>query len=370
MNYLLKSLNAKIHLWLGLISAPIVFFVCITGTIIVFCDEIMDLSAGEARYVKEVKETRIEPQQLIQILRDKYPDRKNPSYMVTYRDQNRSVRFNCYSKNDGLHMVYMDPYTGEILKDDRTIHFFYITAHLHASLLIHGVGEWIIDIAAIIFLLELLSGLILWWPKTWSKKHTKAAFTLKWKTTAQRFNYDLHRVFGFYGLAICIVLTVTGLIIAFKPLANFTTNTFGGDASVQLTKIMANSIDSTQTPVDANVVIEKAFQKYPDKKEIQLYTFWNDKWGYYAMNAADKIGIKSAMNGEFEVYNKYTAQEASIPEALKINQKISNVFWTLHMGNYMGIWGKILTFIGGLIASMLSVTGFIIWLNKKKRSKS
>ncbi len=367
MNYIIKSLNAKLHLWLGLISAPIVFFVCITGTIIVFSDEIMDLSAGNARYVNEVKDTRLETQELINILKKQYPDRWNPSYMVTYRNPNRSVRLNCYSPKDGLHMMYMNPYTGEILKDDRCIHFFYVTAHLHASLLLHKPGEWIIDIAAIIFLLELLSGLILWWPKTWNKKHRQASFNIKWKSSAKRINYDLHKVLGFYSLGLCIIITVTGLIIAFKPIAAFTTNSFGGDSEVNLRQVMANSIDSTKQAVDVNIVIEKAFEKYPDKKQLQLYTYWNDKWGYYAMHVADKIGLKSAMNSEFEVYDKYTGNEATQFETLKVNQEIENVFWTLHMGNYMGIWGKILTFIAGLIASMLPITGFIIWLKKKKR---
>lgn len=33
----------------------------------------------------------------------------------------------------------------------------------------------------------------------------------------KRVNYDLHNVLGFYAFAISFVLTVTGLILAFKP---------------------------------------------------------------------------------------------------------------------------------------------------------
>lgn len=45
------------------------------------------------------------------------------------------------------------------------------------------------------------------------------------------------------------------------------------------------------------------------------------------------------------------------------------MYWTLHMGNWIGLLGKNVTFLGGLIASILPVTGFFIWWNKLKRIK-
>src|SRR5690606_16723176 len=134
---------AWIHLWPSLVSAVILIFVCLTGTIIVYCDEIMELSAGKARFVEEVGSQRLEPDELIERLKAHFPDRGTPGYMVAYKDPNRSVRFNMFSKQEGLRMVYVNPYTGEVLKDDGTIYFFYITAHLHNSLLLHTPGQWI-----------------------------------------------------------------------------------------------------------------------------------------------------------------------------------------------------------------------------------
>lgn len=364
----LKKIITKIHFWLGLISAPIVFFVCATGTIVVFSDEIMDLSAGKARYVKEIKANQLETETLIEILKKEFPNRRQPSYMVTYRDPHRSVRFNQYSETEGLHMVYIDPYSGEILKDDATIFFFYIMAHLHHSLLLHNLGMWIVDIATIIFFIALVTGLILWWPKTWDKNRYKVLFTIKTTASKKRFNSDLHRVLGFYGIGICLLLTITGLLIAFKPLSSATKNAFGGNSSIDIKQVYIKTAPDTLihlTPI--NKALEKAFTAFPHKNEIQLYTWWLNEWDYYVMITANKIGIKSAMNADLVAYDKLSGEPYQLPEEFLINNKVENTFWTLHMGNYMGLTGKIITFIGGLIGSVLTVTGFIIWLRKKKK---
>jgi uncharacterized iron-regulated membrane protein len=363
-----KKIVSDVHLWLGLITAPLVFFICITGTIIVFSDEIMELSAGSARFVKEVQKERLETEELISILKESYPNRWQPSYMVCYRDPKRSVRFNTYSETEGLHMVYMDQYTGEILKDDATIYFFYIIAHLHNSLLLHEPGAWIVDIGTVIFFIALITGLILWWPKRWDKKHKKAVFTIKWKANRKRINLDLHKVGGFYALGISLLLTITGLIIAFKPLAAVTKNAFGGNAEITMKQVFAKqATDSLKTNVPINLAVEKAFEAFPEKTELQLYTYWLNDWDYYVVYVANKIGIKSAMNAEFVAYDKETGRQSELTHEFNINKKVENVYWTLHMGNYMGIIGKIITFIAGLIATTLPVTGFYIWKSKRKK---
>ncbi|ULT26511.1 PepSY domain-containing protein [Sphingobacterium sp. E70] len=40
-----------LHLWPSVVSGLIVVFVCLTGTIIVYSDEIIEASAGSAKYI-------------------------------------------------------------------------------------------------------------------------------------------------------------------------------------------------------------------------------------------------------------------------------------------------------------------------------
>lgn len=363
-----KKLISWLHLWPGLISAVIVFWVCITGTIAVYCDEIMELSAGDVRYAKEIKAERLSTEEMIEIIKKEFPERRNPSYMVAYKDPERSVRFNTFSKEDGLRMVYIDPYSGQILADDGTIYFFYITVHLHNSFLLGKTGQWIVDIATIVFVLELLTGLFLWLPKKWNKTSRDGALKIKWKSTSKRLNYDLHKVLGFYALAIMLVLSLTGLIIAFEPLSHSVMNIFGADTSHNWEKTLPKFKENEQ-PIPLNTIIDKAFAEYPNRDEIQLYTYKMDSSGYYMLRLADRVGLKSAENAQPIVYDRYSGEEIPMPQSTLQHEKVDNMIWALHMGNWMGPVGKFITFLGGLIATSLPITGFYIWWGKRRRKK-
>ncbi len=361
----MKQFINKIHLWLGLATAPIIIFICITGCLIVFADEIIEYSAGEAKYVPEIKANKLPMEDILAKLKETFPDGRKPFYIIAYKDSARSVRCNMYSPGEGLRMVYIDPYTGKVLKDDSTIHFFFVTAHLHATLLMHKTGEWIIDIAVLLFVILLITGMVLWWPKSWSKKHRDGAFKVKWNANGKRLNRDLHNVMGFYGIVILLMLSITGLTIAFKPLGALTQKTFGGDPTKSFEKrfpVMDTLNITSSYPI--NSIMDATFTKYPDKEEVMFYSYLLDRSGYYKLIAASKIGLKSMYNVDVAFYNRYTGEELTLSEKDRNTEIIENTYWSLHMGTYWGILGKIITLIGGLLGASLPITGFIMWRHR------
>ena len=365
MTVKIRRLFGKLHLWLGLISAPIVFIICLTGTIIVFGDEIIELSAGQARYVKEVKKDKVPIESILKNLKQAYPDRFTPFYMVVYKDPHRSLRFNTYGKKIGLRMVYVDPYTGQILKDDPTIYFFFIVAHLHHSLLLHEPGEWVVKISTLLFVISLITGIALWLPKNWDIRYSKTSFLIKWPAKFKSLNYDLHNVLGFYSLGIVLTLSLTGLILGFESWKNITTDLFGGDSQLNWKK-NTTEWDRSLQPYPMNDIIESTFKNHPEKNQIQIMTYLKDA-GYYYVKASDRVALKSTTGQKFLVFNKRDGKEVRMPEKIYRNETIENMIWMIHMGTWYGMLGKIVTFIGGVIATSLPVTGFVIWINKRKR---
>jgi uncharacterized iron-regulated membrane protein len=360
-----RQLIEWLHLWPSLVSAVIVIFVCITGTIIVYCDEIIDWANSEVLYVQKTEDERISEEKLYEIFMQNYPDRRAPGYMVTYRGSQRSIKFNSYDPDKGLRLVYMDPYTGQILKDDGTIHFFYITAHLHNSLLLGKPGEWIVDVSTIIFMIGLITGLVLWWPKKWNKTETKKSFSINWKAKFKRVNYDLHNVLGFYALSLTIVIAFTGLIIAFKPLAQGTVSLFGGDPGHEWEEKLA-TVDSTKAIAPMKDVMSHFYAKYPEIEAVQISTYKLEKSGYYMIHPASFVGLKN-YKGYVHCIDKYTGKEITLPEKVRLHEEIENVWWMLHMGTWMGLWSKTLTFTAAIIATSLPITGFIIWWGKRRK---
>ncbi|MEH0153558.1 PepSY-associated TM helix domain-containing protein [Limibacter armeniacum] len=356
-----------LHLWPSLISSVIVIFVCLTGTIIVYGDEIMDFTAGDAKYVETVGEKRITSEEIDKNIKALYPKYMISEY-VFFNDPKRSIRLRAFSREEKmLSMIYMDPYTGEILKKDNSIYFFFVTAHLHASFLAGEAGHWVVAISTIIFVISSITGLVLWWPKKWTKSTRQASFAIKWDAKFKRLNYDLHNVLGFYSLVLCLVLSVTGLIIFFPGLTNLTVKATGGDVA-HLEEVLPK-MDSTQVSLDMVPFAYKILEEeHPDKAEISTWNPSFQKIGAYVFTTG-KVGLKSVENADISIFDRYSGEKITVDEKYLHHEKTENVVWQLHMGQWWGQFGKLSTFLTGLIATSLPITGFIIWWGRRKKKK-
>ncbi|WP_313375733.1 PepSY-associated TM helix domain-containing protein [Chishuiella sp.] len=365
-----KSLFSKViawlHLWPSIVSGIILVFVCLTGTIIVYCDEIFELTAGEAKYVEVPQNHNHVPFNEIVSNVKKYNPNIKVSEYVFFKDPNRSIRMRAFIPNEKkLILLYANPYTGEIIKQDNTINFFFVMAHLHSSLLAEKIGGWIVAISTIIFVISTLTGLILWWPKKWTKTTRKASFTIKWKAKFKRFNYDLHNVYGFYSMILCLVLGMTGLMIFFSPLMNFTVKTAGGDI-VHLEKSLPKA-DSTKISKDlVPFAYELLNKEFPNKKMVRIWESPKRQTGAYVFSFG-KVGLKSIENFDMTIFDRYTGQKINVKSTLIRHEKVENIVWQLHMGQWFGQLGKISTFLAGIVATSLPITGFLIWLGRKKK---
>ncbi|UBM58634.1 PepSY domain-containing protein [Marinilongibacter aquaticus] len=355
---------AWLHLWPSIVSGIIVVFVCLTGTLIVYCDEIMDWTAGDAKYV-ELGEKRISTEELASALKAYNPDLKASEY-VFFKDPKRSIRIRTFNPSQKkLFQVYMDPYTGKVLKCDSSIYFFFVTAHLHSELLAGDVGLWIVVISTIIFFISCLTGLILWWPKRWTKATRLASFTVRWKARFKRLNYDLHNVYGFYSLALCVILSFTGLMIMFDSLTDFSVKSLGGELT-HLEEVLPQA-DSSKTAVDLVALAYATFDgQAAEKASASIWVYNLGKTGAYVFNTG-KAGLKSVENMDLLAYDRYTGAALEIPQGNVIHEKTENVVWQLHMGQWWGQFGKLSTFLAGIIATSLPITGFIIWWGRRKK---
>lgn len=368
---LFSRINAWLHLWLGIFSGVILVFVALTGTLVVYGDELIDWSAGSARYVPEVAAERLPMETLMTNVTAAYP-RAKLSEVTVYKNPERTVRFRAFSKESGLAFAYVNPYNGAVLKYDNTGNFFFVMAHLHASFLWHGPGTWIVDIATIIFLIELISGIILWWPKKWTKKTREDSLKIRWKARFKRVNYDLHNVLGFYSSLLALILTVTGLIIAFKPVFESTARIFGGDIQTPWQKQLPKPDPATaqgQKPYPLNLAIDAAFTEHPLQTMAQVWVYNIPKEGFYTVFTGSNFGLKSSENAKINFYDKISGKALFIPEKSLRGEYVENYVWQLHMGTWMGQIGKFFTFLCGLICTTLPITGFLIWWHRGRKKK-
>jgi len=203
-----KYFIRQIHLWLGLVSGAVVLIVSITGCLFVFQKEITETRHPEWYFVTPA-DPILPLDSLRQTAQAALGTAHPLSYMVTYRDPGRSWEFLSYRENDtaltifgGMEYyqsVFLDPHTGRVTGcRDYKYDFFSIVKYLHWSLLLNTpYGQPIVAWSTVLFVIGLITGLVLWWPKKWTKAMRDRSFKIKWKASFRRINYDLHNVPGF-----------------------------------------------------------------------------------------------------------------------------------------------------------------------------
>lgn len=360
------------HRWLGFISGLVVFIVSITGCIFCFQDEIQD-AIHDHRTVQNTGKPYVQPSQLINEVKKTYP--KASSDFIYYYGKDRPAGVYANLGKDGYEIVYLNPYTGKITYHEKPqTNFFIIVEYIHLYLLLPpAIGKWVVGVSVIIFMVIMITGLILWWPKR--KSDRKRSFTIKWGGRWRRVNYDLHNVLGFYATSIAIILSITGLAIAFEPVSKAIYNTANVGRNIKYEdEVTEPKSDSLKRAGIANKpVVDIAFayarQQAP---EAEMFLIHNDPAlsGAIGVGAYAKSLHYSNANGfEFDKYNGKLLK-SYIYDKKSPGLKLNEMNYDIHVGQIGGLSTKIIAFLASLICASLPITGFIIWLGKRKKSKS
>lgn len=363
-----RKIVRVIHLWLGLSSGLLVFFLAITGCILAFEIEVRNITEP-FRFVKERNGNYIPPSTLKTIAEKNLISKH--AVGVEYPGKGRSAIASYYDE-EHYEVVFLNPYTGEVLKHkNMNKDFFRTVLDGHYYLwLPHHIGQPILATATLVFLVMMITGIVLWWPK--NKAARKQRFSIKWNARWRRKNYDLHNVLGFYATWIAIFIAVTGLVMGFQWFAqSFYWLTSGGEDKVADAHPAS---DTTQKAAYVNMAdhlwkqhsgnlkpnesIAVYFANFPtDPVEVVVNhrpgTYYNSDYFHYDQNTAKLMPAQGSYEGKFD-------------EA-KPADKIVRMNYDIHVGAILGLPGKSLVFFASLIAGSLPVTGFLIWWGRKRK---
>lgn len=357
-----------IHRWLGFISGLVVFIVSITGCIFCFQDEIQD-AIHSYRKMEDVHKPYLQPSVLKAAALKKYPAAK-VNY-IYYYGADRPAAVLTDLGEAGLNYVYFDPYKGTLLHSENAqSNFFVVVEYIHLYLLLPPkIGGMVVGVSVIIFLVLMITGIVLWWPKR--KSDRKRSFTIKWGGRWRRVNYDLHNVLGFYATSIAIVLAVSGLSIAFDWVRDgiYTTVNLGREYPTEKIDPQSDALGKaalTGNPID--IAFRQAQQQSPRAQMFLIYD---------PSAKAESVGVtayaKSLRYYESDEYSfdRYSGRLLKyLPHIKKsAGMKMNDMNYDIHVGQILGLTGKIIAFIVSLICASLPVTGLIVWLGKRKKVK-
>lgn len=110
--------------------------------------------------------------------------------------------------DDGQRLVALNQYTGDVLEIwDRRAGWYDFADNLHSDLLIGTIGDRLIEIAAGLGLVLVLTGLYLWWPRG----NAMAAFVPDLRARGRALWKSLHAVTGFWISALLIIFLISGM---------------------------------------------------------------------------------------------------------------------------------------------------------------
>ncbi len=369
----IKKLVGTLHLWLGLASGLLVFIVAITGCVLAFEQEIKTVLRPYQFVDPAPNGAQLAPSRLKAIAGKEIKGK--PARAIIYGGPDRSAIVPFYgAAPDYYYQVYLNPYTGKVLKvQDEETDFFHFILHGHYYLwLPETIGQPVVAYGTLIFTVLLITGLVLWWPRALNKANRDKSFTVKWKAKWRRVNYDLHNVPGFYALFFALILAFSGLIFGVEWFANSVYwVTTGGKTAPAFNVAQSDTTVARRfnSPVDIvwqrlsknKPVTAGIYVSCPEKASETIFAYVNYKPGTY--HQLDYYTFDQHTLKLIENEGPYSGTYAKA----SFGNKLRRMNYDIHTGAILSLPGKILAFCASLVCASLPVTGFIIWWGRRKK---
>ncbi|GAA4275778.1 PepSY-associated TM helix domain-containing protein [Aquimarina mytili] len=366
-----RKIILKIHKILGLTTGLVVFVVSITGCLWVFKEEIENFYDGY-KYVTPLDQEFLSASKIKTIAEEVIPNRS--IHGVIYGKPNEAIEVVFYEASPEIfyHSVFLNPYTGDFIKKiDNDAGFFGFVLKGHLRLwLPDAVGSRIVSYSVLFFLIILISGLILWWPR--NNKNWKQRLKFDWnsKTRWKRKNFDLHTVVGFYISSFGLILAFTGCVMAFNWFYFIAYKATGGDKAPQFIIPESKSVmivEKNETP-PYDKLIPILYKTYKDAKNFELHYPENDTTSVL-VEVSNSKGLY--YNMDYLFFDQNTLEEIETTSIYgkykdaKFADKVIRMNYDIHIGVIGGIAGKIIAFLISLICASLPVSGILLWYGRK-----
>jgi len=355
--------------------------VCVTACIWVFQDEITAYIIEPDTRVAYQEKSVLSPAQLQAVVKEKFPD-KRISY-ATYQ-QGRAVYLGLGEGRRGGTSMRVNPYTGEIIsikeRKKGEVDFFRFILNGHRFLwLPYEIGRPIVNYSTLIFSITLLTGMVLWWPKRWTKSTREKSFLIKWKGTFKRVNYDLHNVLGFYSLLIVFAIACTGIVYGIEWFSKgLYWTTSGGKSLPEFVRQESDTLQLAKhySPQQAmDLAWNKVVAAHPDAEGF-YYNFPDTSRPKSTINITIYPSAGKYYDNVSYAFDQHTLREMPRNEVYgakfenaSFGVKLRKMNYDIHVGSILGLPGKVIAFFASLIGASLPITGFIIWWGKRKKGK-
>lgn len=260
--------------------------------------------------------------------------------------------------------VYLDPASGqEQGRRGETEGFVNTLFKLHSTLLLEADGKAILAWTALAYVLLLLTGVILWWPKRWPGN-----WRIELNKNLMRALFDLHRIGGVVMGLLIAILVVTGAYMAWRPLGDVL-NTLSGSTAVKSPKLPRLSPDSPEAslvPPSLDTMLASARAAMPDGQASFVQIAANTQ---QAMRIRFRAPGEPHPNGISSVWlDPRTGAVLAVQRWNELDPGAAAVAiaYPLHTGELGGVALEIINALTGLVLGGLGLSGVWLWWQRRK----
>jgi uncharacterized iron-regulated membrane protein len=376
-----RRLWLDVHLYLGLVVGAMLAVIGVTGSLLVFWQEI-DEWLDPAMFTVSAPpegEHAFAPLSAIRAALDQaLPPGAKAGGISAPRNESGCYKVYYDEEVSGdTRRLCIDPYRAKVLADkvywskrgvlDHS--FMSFLFQLHWSLLLYdffGDNGVVVGIAAILLIVSVATGVYLWWPPPgkW-----RAGLTLKRGAKGERLNYDLHKLAGIYTALVLLAVLISGVSMNLHDQFVWAVERAAPLSPAQRGDIKSGPADGRKTiPFDAAVGAASA--QYPEGR-LHNVGFPAKDDGVYKVCRNEIASLSHFIGLRCVEVDQYSGEILVVEDPVQgtAGDVVMQWQWPLHSGRAFGWTGRILVFLTGLACPLLYATGVIRWLQKRRARK-
>jgi len=361
-----KKVWFKIHLYLGLTAGLVLFVIGLTGAILSFQTEILNLVNKKSLTVEVPNTPRLTVTQILASFQEDFP--KSKINGITFsKAENSSVVINVAggkgrAARRGIN-YYVNPYTAEVLPDFKGMAFFKFVENIHRRLAMGDVGTQIVGASTLMLFVLIFSGVYIYWKKI--KKSFFKSLTFSFSSKGRPFLASLHSSLGMWVIPIYFVSSITGLYWSYSWFNQGLYSIAGVEKPVRMKRGGNQGKNAKVATQDQIQNVVDIFNQNVKEYENANFRF-NGAKGVYTINYLDESSQHDRARNTIKINEK----KASVVEDIKfadqpLMEKLLKSNYALHTGDYFGITGKIVMFIGALCMMLFFITGIMMYLKRR-----
>jgi uncharacterized iron-regulated membrane protein len=273
---------------------------------------------------------------------------------------------------EGRRAVYVDPYRADLL-GSRPEHGGLVGTlfRLHADLLAGPAGRQAVGWIGLVLLVLCVTGAVLWWPRVARLQLVRDALGVRWGESGRRTNYDLHRAGGAWTLPYLALLAVTGSGLVFYGVAGDLVNAATGSEPMPAPPASAIPADTSRGPVDRRPdALDRAWRQARASLPAARFSYV-----YLPGRPEGALGFRGRTPAElhpngrsFVWFDRWTGERLRVDEAARADPgpRLLHAAYPVHVGAFDvgpvdARWIRAVWALLGLAPAVLLVTGVLVW---------